>query len=183
MEVLRQNDGVQIKTVSGTQKFDAVIFASHSDQTLKLLRDASEAEQKILGAIRYQTNEVALHEDASLMPKNKRAWASWNYADQFFQSQASLTYYMNRLQAIDSKRPLFVTVNLHEGIAPEKILFKTQYQHPVLNQAAYRAQKEFELINGKNRSFFCGAYWGHGFHEDGVNSALKTINAVDAYVS
>ncbi len=178
--VRRTENGVVLQTSAGEQIFDAVIFASHSDQSLQMLSDATTAEREILGAIRYQPNEVVLHHDARVMPSQKAAWASWNYADEFMQPHATLTYHMNRLQSLASEKNYFVTMNQSSKIAPDKIHFKTCYEHPVLNQSASQAQRNYSEINGKNRSFFCGAYWGNGFHEDGVVSALKVIEAIEA---
>ncbi len=157
----------------GPEDFDAVVLAAHSDQSLGMLSDASPAERAILGAIGYQRNETVLHVDSSLLPRCRRAWASWNYCIPPQQAcPVVLTYNLNRLQGHSSPDPICVTLNATLAIAPDKILRQIEYHHPVYSREALAAQKRFEEINGRNRTYFCGAYWGHGFHEDGVNSAL-----------
>jgi len=169
--VRRINNGVEIHTENGIEQFDAVIFATHSDQALNLLADPTDDEKNILAAIPYSNNEVVLHTDESVLPKNKLARASWNYLDVASQKFA-LTYYMNRLQSLNSKIDFCVSVNLTEHINPEKIIQKFNYSHPCYQVQTIQAQKQHNLINGKNSTYFCGAYWGYGFHEDGVNSAI-----------
>ena len=157
----------------GPEDFDAVVLAAHSDQSLGMLTDASPAEQEILGAIGYQRNETVLHVDPSLLPRCRRAWASWNYGIPVKEGQpVVLTYNLNRLQGHSSPDPICVTLNATQAIDPGKILRQIEYHHPVYSREALAAQKRFAEINGQNRTYFCGAYWGHGFHEDGVNSAL-----------
>ncbi len=157
----------------GPEDFDAVVLAAHPDQSLGMLADASPAEQQILGAIGYQRNETVLHVDPSLLPRCRRAWASWNYCIPPEQGRpVVLTYNLNRLQGHSSPDPICVTLNATQSIDPGKILRQIEYHHPVYSREALAAQKRFEEINGRNRTYFCGAYWGHGFHEDGVNSAL-----------
>ncbi len=157
----------------GPEDFDAVVLAAHSDQSLGMLADASAAEQEILGAIGYQRNETVLHVDPSLLPRCRRAWASWNYCIPPEPGRpVVLTYNLNRLQGHSSPDPICVTLNATRSIAPGRILRQIEYHHPVYSRDALAAQKRFEEINGQNRTYFCGAYWGHGFHEDGVNSAL-----------
>ncbi len=157
----------------GPEDFDAVVLAAHSDQSLGMLADASPAEQEILGAIGYQRNETVLHVDATLLPRCRRAWASWNYCIPPEPGRpVVLTYNLNRLQGHSSPDPICVSLNATQSIAPGKILRQIEYHHPVYSREALAAQKRFAEINGRNRTYFCGAYWGHGFHEDGVNSAL-----------
>lgn len=156
--------------------FDHVIFACHSDQALALLANPSENEQRTLGKIQYQYNEAVLHTDENLMPTNKNAWSSWNYLlPTKISNNAKVTYYMNRLQNLQTHNNYFVTLNLTNYIDPKKIIRTIKYQHPVFNQAAIDAQKNFKLLNGHQNTWFCGAYWRNGFHEDGVWSALTTI--------
>src|SRR3989338_2350032 len=173
--VRRFPDGVEVTPKNGKpEKFDKVIIAAHSDQALKMLADPSADEKKILGAMPYQENEAVLHTDASLLPKKRLAWASWNYhllASK--QARVSVTYNMNILQTLDSPRPFCVTLNRTPDIDPAKILRRITYHHPVYNAGSIEAQKHHALINGVNRTYFCGAYWGYGFHEDGVKSALE----------
>jgi predicted NAD/FAD-binding protein len=176
--ITRQNEGVTLTTARGNEHFDAVIIASHSDQALAMLQDASTAERDILSAIPYQANDVVLHTDKSLLPEQKRAWSSWNYhltADE--QSHAVLTYNMNILQGLHSAHTFCVTLNHTTAIAPEKILRKFSYSHPVFTLAGVAAQQRWHEINGVNHTWFCGAYWRNGFHEDGVASALRVCEA------
>ncbi|MBN1855237.1 MAG: FAD-dependent oxidoreductase [Pirellulales bacterium] len=157
----------------GPEDYDAVVLATHADQSLRMLADASEVEREILGAFSYQRNETVLHTDPSLLPRRRRAWASWNYRIPQKEGQpVVLTYNLNRLQGHVSPDPICVTLNATELINEKKILRRIEYHHPVYSREALAAQKRLHEINGRNRTYFCGAYWGHGFHEDGVNSAL-----------
>jgi predicted NAD/FAD-binding protein len=157
----------------GTENFDVVVLAAHADQSLAMLADASEAEREILGSFAYQKNETVLHVDPSLLPRHRRAWASWNYRIPREEGwPVILTYNLNRLQGHSSPDPICITLNGTRFIDEKKILRQIEYHHPVYSRMALAAQKRFHEINGKNRTYFCGAYWGHGFHEDGVNSAL-----------
>ncbi len=166
-----------------TERYDQVFFACHSDQALKLLADGTPLEHEILGAIRYQENDVVLHTDASVLPRNRRAWAAWNYhvvgdgdkGRPDAEARATLTYNMNILQNLKSRNTFCVTLNGQHTIAPERILRQFTYFHPIYTATAVAAQSRQHEINGGNRSFFCGAYWGYGFHEDGVVSALKAL--------
>lgn len=160
------------------QSFDEVVFASHSDQTLKMLSDATPLEREILGAIPYQANDAVLHTDAGLLPRRRRAWASWNYLlPPDPQDRVTVTYYMNRLQRLDAEEDFCVTLNRSDHIDPKKVLRRMNYYHPLYGAAAFAAQRRHGEISGKNRSHFCGAYWGWGFHEDGVNSALAVARS------
>lgn len=171
--VRRHDDRVEIQLPDGvTLSFDQVVVACHSNQALALLGDATDAERAVLGAIRYQPNEVLLHTDARVMPKRRRAWASWNYRETSDSKAVSLTYWMNRLQGIRSTRPLLVSLNSAGSIDPASVLARFTYDHPLYDAAALRAQQDRREIDGAARTSFCGAYWGHGFHEDGVQSAL-----------
>lgn len=173
-KVVRTEQGTEL-TINGeqTEQFDAVIFACHSDQALALLGDASNDEQQVLGDIEYQENEVVLHTDTRLLPKRKLAWAAWNYyLDENQSNQAKLTYNMNILQGIESPHTFCVTLNQTEMLDQAKILAKFNYAHPVYCNKSMQAQQQRHLINGQNNSFYCGAYWYNGFHEDGVKSAL-----------
>ncbi len=157
----------------GPEDFDAVVLAAHADQSLAMLSDATRAEREILSAIHYQRNDTVLHVDPSLLPRCRRAWASWNsYVPADQGRPVVLTYNLNRLQGHSSPDPICVTLNACEAIDSKKILRRIVYHHPVYSRAALAAQKRFPEINGKNRTYFCGAYWGYGFHEDGVRSAL-----------
>ncbi|MFN2424939.1 MAG: NAD(P)/FAD-dependent oxidoreductase [Candidatus Binatia bacterium] len=170
----RDSDGVRLLLRDGlTLRFDHVVMACHSDQALRLLEDATGDERDVLGAVRYQANQVTLHTDASLMPARPAAWASWNYRIPAEAGGAlALTYDMNRLQNIRSAEPLLVSLNSEHRIDSRRVLGRYRYHHPVYDQQAIEAQRERSRIDGIERTHFCGAYWGHGFHEDGVRSAL-----------
>ncbi|MDW3095453.1 MAG: FAD-dependent oxidoreductase [Gammaproteobacteria bacterium] len=156
--------------------FDHVIFACHSDEALELLEEPTLNEQHTLEKIRYQYNEAVLHTDESLMPTNRKAWSSWNYLlPEQATTNSKVTYYMNRLQPLQTEKNYFVTLNLTDRIDPDKIIKKIAYQHPVFDENAIQAQKNLSLLNGNQNTWFCGAYWRNGFHEDGVWSALTTI--------
>lgn len=172
--VSRVSDGVSIEMPNGeTQLFDDVIFACHSDQALALLADPTEDEKRILGSIPYSRNEVILHTDTSLLPNRKLAWASWNYMlDGELDCPACVTYDMNLLQGIKSNHTFCVTLNQTQKVDSAKILKSFVYHHPVLNSSSVEAQKQRSVINGHQHSYFAGAYWYNGFHEDGVRSAL-----------
>jgi predicted NAD/FAD-binding protein len=156
------------------ERFDHVVLATHSDQALALLGDASDREHEILGAIPYKANEAVLHTDVRLLPRRRRAWASWNYHLLARPSdQTTVTYHMNRLQSLKSAHEYCVTLNRTAAIDPSRVIRTISYAHPVFTAAGVRAQARFEEINAGNRTSFCGAYWGWGFHEDGVRSALR----------
>jgi predicted NAD/FAD-binding protein len=156
------------------QRFDRVVIAAHSDQALGMLADPSDREREILGAIPYQRNEVVLHTDRRLLPRRRRAWASWNYHLDSDGGAASVTYHMNRLQRLDAPEELCVTLNLSERIEPARVLGNWSYAHPVYTAAGMTAQGRRREIDGVDRIHYCGAYWGWGFHEDGVVSAIQT---------
>ncbi len=165
---------------AAAQSFDHVVFACHSDQALKMLgQDATQAERDVLSEFRYQRNVAVLHTDESVLPRTRRAWASWNYQlSSPAHRPAIVTYNMNILQGIRSRHTFCVTLNDEARIAPQCILRRFEYGHPVFTLQRTAAQaRQSELLN-VNRSSFCGAYWGNGFHEDGVNSALAVVNAL-----
>lgn len=173
-EVRRFEDRVEVTPVGRpAQTFDACIIAAHSDQALRMLADASDDERAILGAIPYQSNDTVLHTDAGLLPRRRRAWASWNYHVPPTPMQAvTLSYNMNMLQRLDSPEPFCVTLNRTPDIDGRRVLRRLSYDHPVFTPSGVASQGRREQINGARRTYFCGAYWGYGFHEDGVNSAL-----------
>lgn len=171
-KVSRDADGVTLHLGAERLGFDQVIFACHSDTVLHLLESPSVDEVNILSAIPYQTNEVILHSDPQIMPKRKGIWASWNYLSNSTELP-TLTYYMNRLQNLAISRDFFVSVNLSSQLDPSLTISRHEYAHPVLDQKAIAAQGEFSKISGRNNSFFCGAYWFNGFHEDGVASSVR----------
>jgi uncharacterized protein len=167
------------------EPFDEVVLATHSDQALALLADAGRAERELLGAIPYQLNEAVLHTDVRMLPRRRRAWASWNYHWQPEPgpgpgSRATVTYHMNRLQSLRSEREFCVTLNRTEAIDPDCVVRKLTYAHPVYTAAGVQAQRAIDLISGHRRTHFCGAYWGWGFHEDGVQSAVRVAERFGA---
>ncbi|ATG73316.1 FAD-dependent oxidoreductase [Zobellella denitrificans] len=171
--IRRQADGVRIHSRAGEETFDQVILACHADQALGLLSDASEAERQVLGGLPYRDNEVVLHTDTRLLPREPRAWASWNYwLDGGEEALPSVTYNMNILQGLQAAETLCVTLNRSRDIDPARILRRFTYAHPVYHREAIRAQGRRGEICGRDRTHFCGAYWYNGFHEDGVRSAL-----------
>jgi predicted NAD/FAD-binding protein len=172
--VRRFADRVEVKPRGGeAERFDAVVFAAHSDQALAMLADPSAAERDILGAIPYRPNEALLHRDASILPRKRLAWAAWNYHKLKSDGALALTYNMNILQGLAPKKTTFcVTLNRADAIAPETAMGRWLYHHPVYTTAGMAAQKRRGEISGVNRTYYCGAYWGYGFHEDGVKSAL-----------
>jgi predicted NAD/FAD-binding protein len=162
--------------------FDEVIFATHSDQTLSLLSDATPAERAALSAIRYQPNEAILHADPGQMPKSRRTWASWNYAEPAGPrpERIDLTYWMNSLQPIPKDDPLFVTLNPNRPI-PDHLIHQTRtFHHPVYDQPALAAQEKLRQMNGQSSTWFCGAWMKNGFHEDGFASAADVATAIRA---
>lgn len=185
VSVQRHSDGVNIVLATGeVQHYDQVVFACHSDQALALLGDVSNNEEEVLSAIPYQDNEVVLHTDESLLPNKKLAWSSWNYRlRQQDQSHAVLTYNMNILQGIESDATFCVTLNDKKSIDPDKVLGVYNYSHPVFSLKSVAAQSRWFEINGVNHTWFCGAYWGNGFHEDGVVSGRRVAEALNHMVA
>jgi predicted NAD/FAD-binding protein len=173
--VRRHQDGVTLTLGDGNRdSFDQVVIAAHSDQALRMLADPSDKEKEILGAIAYQENLTALHTDASLMPAHRAAWASWNYRiPKNDTDRVALTYNMNLLQSITSKDTFCVTLNMPDAIASDKLIREIIYHHPIYDPKSLAARRRHNEINGVQHTWFCGAYWGYGFHEDGVNSALE----------
>jgi len=164
-----------------SERFDAVVIATHSDQALALLADPSDRERELLGVIPYQSNEAVLHTDRSLLPRRRRAWASWNYhLDEGVTGRCTVTYHMNRLQSLQADREFCVTLNRTAAIDPERIIRTIQYAHPVYTPAGVAAQSRHHKISGRNRTHYCGAYWGWGFHEDGAKSALRVVREIGA---
>lgn len=181
-KILRNKYGVELYFKGGGREyFDQVILACHSDQALALLADSSNAERSILAAIPYQENEVILHTDECLLPRKKLAWSSWNYRKQSTQQErAVLTYNMNILQGIEAPVTFCVTLNAKETIDSNKILGRYNYSHPVFSLASVAAAERWKEINGVNKTWFCGAYWANGFHEDGASSGIRVAQALGA---
>lgn len=180
-QVDRFETHVDIHTKQSMQTFDWVIFAGHADDTLSLLNHPSRQEQQILGAFGYQDNLMVVHHDANIMPKRKALWASWHVhvnTNPSNQPSYSFSYWMNRLQDLSCKQQILATLNPNLPIDPSKILIERQYRHPQFDRAAIVAQSYWATINGQQRSSFCGAYWGWGFHEDGAFSAARVVDAL-----
>ena len=172
--VSRDDEGVTVAWAGASERFDKVVFACHSDQALALLSNPSEQEQAILGAIRYASNDVVLHTDTRLLPRRRRAWASWNYRlDSSQQAPAALTYDMNILQGIQAPVTFCVSLNQTVLVDPAQIIARFEYAHPQYSLAAVAAQARQDELQGPLHSYYCGAYWANGFHEDGVLSALN----------
>ena len=179
ISVTRDGLGVLLHSAAGVERFDKVIFACHSDQALKLLSQPSEAEQQILGAMPYADNDVVLHTDTRLLPDRKLAWASWNYRlGSAGQNCAAVTYDMNILQGIQSETTFCVSLNQTAAIDPLKVLARYTYAHPQYSLQAVAAQARWQELMGDQHSYYCGAYWANGFHEDGVVSALRVARAL-----
>jgi len=172
--VRRLPDRVEVTPRGGeTESFDQVILACHSDQALAMVADPSDAEREILSAIPYQENDTVLHTDERLLPDLPKARASWNCRIPREERRgATLTYWMNRLQSLQAPVEFCVTLNTPDAIAPEKVIRRMVYHHPVYSAAAFQAQERRHEISGVNRTWYCGAWWGYGFHEDGLASAL-----------
>ena len=175
--VKRFEKGVKLTLQNGeSQFFDDVFIATHSDQALAMLEDCSDVEKSVLSKIPYQENEAILHTDESILPKKKLAWAAWNYHIlNNKQDRVALTYSMNILQSLDSKEEFCVTLNNEDAINPDKIIKKIKYAHPIFTPEGIASQKRHGEINGLQNTYFCGAYWRYGFHEDGVWSALQAL--------
>ncbi|MEZ5856274.1 MAG: FAD-dependent oxidoreductase [Hyphomicrobiaceae bacterium] len=176
VEVRRSRDGVWVRTGDGDERrFDHVVIAAHADQALAMLADADADELRLLGGFEYTANEAWLHQDRSLMPRRRAAWASWNYlgqGDHRSERAVALSYWMNRLQPLGVEQPIFVTLNPAREPDPDTVHWRGTYYHPVFNAAALGAQRELWSLQGRRRTWFCGAYFGAGFHEDGLQAGL-----------
>lgn len=186
-EVRRRGDTVEVTDSSGeTRSFDYAIMASHSDQSLEMLQDASDAEGSLLADVRYRPNDVYLHRDESLMPKRKKVWAAWNYMSSGRTAETragvSVSYWMNKLQNIDKDYPLFITLNPAKAPDPEKTFLRTSYDHPQFDAKTLAAQKRLPDVQGSGRIWFAGAWTGYGFHEDGLRSGLNAAEGLGAFV-
>jgi predicted NAD/FAD-binding protein len=176
--IRRSSDAVQVTTPAGTETFDEVVVAAHSDQALGMLADADPEERDLLGAFPYQANEAVLHSDARLLPATRRAWAAWNYRVPAAEgADVRVTYNMNILQSLESRSPWCVSLNAADSIDPSLIIARFLYHHPVFTTRRDDAQRRHPEFMRRRRTSFCGAYWGSGFHEDGVNSALAVGRA------
>ncbi|MGM0450228.1 MAG: NAD(P)/FAD-dependent oxidoreductase [Pseudomonadota bacterium] len=178
--ISRDPEGVTLTSRRGNERFDQVIVATHSDQALAMLRDATDDERELLGVLPYQPNDVVLHTDASVLPRNRRAWAAWNYhLPESAEEPVSVTYNMNILQNFrDAPETFCVTLNRTHDIDPSRIIKRFSYAHPQFTLPGVEAQSHYERIGGRHRTHYCGAYWFNGFHEDGVRSALRVCEAL-----
>jgi uncharacterized protein len=174
--IARDEFGVRVVSEGKAERFDAVVLATHSDQALKLLQQPSPQERRLLGNVRYQNNHAVLHLDASVLPKRRSAWAAWNYerGAQTSQERAQvcLHYLLNKLQPLPFEQPVIVSLNPQREIAAEHVLGRYDYAHPVFDRAAIEAQKQLPALQGQHHTYFCGAWTGYGFHEDGLKSGL-----------
>lgn len=185
--IARTPHGVVVTDSHGrSDTYDHVVIASHSDQALSMLSDADERERAVLGAIGYAPNTIYLHRDTRLMPKRRRAWASWNFLrwkrEGSAENDIAVTYWMNELQGIDKDKPLFVSLNPPFEPDPELTFGKYMCEHPQYNATAFAAQKQLDEIQGRRHTWFCGAWTGYGFHEDGLRSGLAVAEALGASI-
>jgi predicted NAD/FAD-binding protein len=183
--VRREREHVIVNTARDTQRYDAVVFACHSDEALALLAQPTAQERDALSAIPYQPNTAVLHTDASLMPRRKRAWSAWNYLvlgadDSDDRAKVSLTYWMNQLQPLPCKTDVFVTLNPSRKPAGNTIIKTIEYAHPLLDSRAVAAQATIASIQGHNRTYYAGAWLGYGFHEDGLASGQRVAELIGA---
>ncbi len=177
----RRPSGVDVATDETLERFDEVVIAVHADQALAMLADPSPAEVEVLAALPYQSNETVLHVDRSLLPRRRRAWGSWNFhLVEGAVGASTVTYDMNHLQRLRARRRYLVTLNRSAAIDPAKVLYRTTYEHPVYTIEGVAAQRRWAEISGAGRTHYCGAYWGWGFHEDGVVSALRACERIGA---
>ncbi|MEO8161838.1 MAG: FAD-dependent oxidoreductase [Arenimonas sp.] len=175
----READAAVLLTDAGEERFDQVVLACHGDQALALLSDPSVPEQQILGALRTQDNDTVLHTDARLLPRNRKAWAAWNaYIPPQPGADCTVSYCMNLLQSLDAPEPLVVSLNRSADIDPGRIIARMRYAHPLQDHASVAAQARRGEINGTARTWYAGAYWGYGFHEDGLRSAAEVAAAL-----
>ena len=177
--VQRSAAGVTLCLQDGRSlRFDQVVIATHSDQALKLLAEPTAAEREVLSSIPYQANDVVLHTDTRMLPKNRKTWSSWNYMLGKSEERSVVTYNMNILQGISAPETFCVTLNNTSEINPHRILGRFTYDHPVFSREGLAAQQRWGEVNGVSNTWYCGAYWHNGFHEDGVVSALRVVNSI-----
>lgn len=185
LSVTRQPEGVRVETVRGSELFDRVVLATHTDQSLAMLKDAVADERHVLGSITYQPNTAWLHTDASLMPAHRNAWSAWNYySGKAVQAEkpVAVTYWLNRLQPLPFKSDVFVTLNPPEPPAERHVIRELHYAHPLLDKKAYEAQLQLAHIQGRDRVYFCGAWAGYGFHEDGLKAGMRVAQLLGAKI-
>jgi len=173
---MRSDAGVQVRTDDGWEHFDRLVLATHSDQALALLADASDTERELLGAIRYQANHAVLHTDTAVLPQRRKAWAAWNYergTGGAEETRVCLHYLLNMLQPVPWEQPVLVSLNPVRPIDPAKVIDAFDYAHPVFDLGAIRAQSRMPEIQGQRATWFAGAWMGYGFHEDGLKAGLS----------
>lgn len=184
LSVCRGQHNVWVKSAGAEREYDALVMACHSDQALRLLADADVTEHDVVGAIRYQRNEAVLHYDTQLLPRRRKAWASWNArVGGDARQTCTVSYYMNRLQKLQAKRHYIVSLNQTDVIDENKIVARRVYHHPVYAPATIAAQQRRNEINGPRRTWYAGAYWGWGFHEDGARSGVEVASQINEYFS
>jgi predicted NAD/FAD-binding protein len=179
--VIRDPEGVSLRLSDGeTLQFDKVLIATHADQALSMLQDASPRERKLLAPFQYQKNRATLHTDATVMPKLKKVWSSWNYRSEILNGRqaASCHYWMNNLQGISGKNNYFVSINDTGLIRGDRIIREFIYDHPIFTVDAMKTQPFLQELNGNGRVFFCGSYFRYGFHEDALQSAADAVDAI-----
>ncbi len=177
----RDASGVSLHTDAGTERYDHVVLATHADQSLALLADATPTERAALGAIRYQRNRAVLHTDASVLPQRPSAWAAWNFeSGGRGDANICLHYLLNRLQPLPFEQPVLVSLNPLRPVAPECVVGEYEYEHPVFDIAAIQAQRLLPTVQGRERTWFCGAWAGYGFHEDGLASGLRVAEQLQS---
>ncbi len=183
--VTREADAVVVTSARGEERFDRVVLATHTDQSLAMLRDARPEERDVLAGIHYLPNTAWLHTDATMMPQRRKAWSAWNYysrGDSSARRPVAVTYWLNRLQPLPFRSDVFVTLNPPEPPAPEHVIARIEYAHPQLDQSAYAAQARLASIQGLDRVYFCGAWATYGFHEDGLKAGMKVAQLLGASV-
>ena len=182
--VTRSDDKVQVTTQDGAaHEFDEVVFACHGDEALSILVDADENEKSALSAFTYQKNTAYLNRDQSHMPRNRKHWSSWNYLSNGPNRHCNVTYWMNNLQGIDARYPLFLTLNPERPIAADKIFDVHEFTHPIFTADAIAAQPKISALQGRRGTWFCGAHLGYGFHEDGLQSAIRVVRQMGIPIS
>lgn len=181
VSVRREGASVWVRDICGQAKrYDSVVIATHADESLAILEDASAKESALLGVFRYARNRAVLHTDRTLMPRSEAQWASWNYVGGNSDHGCVVTYWMNKLQGIKSKEPLLLTLNPHSSPRRETVLYETEYEHPVFDATALYAQRRLWALQGARNTWFCGAYFGAGFHEDGLQAGLAVAEQLGA---
>ena len=174
--VTRVAAGVELSSMGGASRYDAVILATHAPESLAMLRDADDHERELLGSVRYQPNLAVLHTDRRFLPQRESLWSAWNYMSLGkTNGPVCVTYLLNKLQRLPFDTPLMVTLNPQRDMLPQGEIARFGYQHPIFDQPAIDAQSQMHSIQGRNRTWYCGAWCGYGFHEDGLKSALRII--------